>query len=117
MTLASEKLGIHSMKQRCFDFQISELLNALESGRDIILKNLHKNPILQQQLEGLCQSPPRLLINGELRFFKNVRVWTILPVDIQFASPVWNKARCNELNYSREDSFSNSQESIPAAPH
>ena len=87
----SGEMAIRSTKRRSLDFQASALLQALTSGRPVVLKNLHKNPTLQRQLEGLCQSPARLLINGELRFFNEALVMVATPRNTRLSSPVWNK--------------------------
>ena len=66
-------LRIKSLKQRQFTLHESSLLHALVTGQPVIIRNLHKNPRLQQQLETLLQEPPCLIINGCRRMFPGRR--------------------------------------------
>ncbi len=86
------EISISSLKRRRVAFNASGLIQALDRGEPIVLRNIHKNPVLQRQLEGLCLEPPRLLINGKIKRFINASVVAILPPEAGLSSPVWQKA-------------------------
>ncbi len=86
-------LQVQSFARREFEAGSTPLVEALEKGMPVVLKNLHKNPAIQQNLESLLSTPPFLLINGTRKEFHNARIVVLQPETGTFTSPVWKSLK------------------------
>lgn len=107
-------LRVKSLKQRQFTLHETSLLKALAAGQPVIIRNLHKNPRLQQQLETLLQEPPSLIVNGCRRTFPEAKVHVVQPKDRQFKSPVWRALKRPSGNQSFDHPGLNHQSFDPS---
>ncbi len=82
-------LKVRSFARREFGVASTSLIEALEKGVPVVLRNLHKNHAIQQNLESLLSDPPFLLINGERKEFPAARLIVLQPENGTFTSPVW----------------------------
>ena len=85
------QMDIASTQDRRFKITQYEFLNALETGRPVVLRNLEQNAAIQQQLESLLLPTPELLVNGRKREFANARIFVMVPEGAMFESPLWER--------------------------
>ena len=90
-------LTVDSLQSRQFSTRKTALIEALQSGTPVVLRNLHKNPVLQRQLEGLLQKPCQLLINGQRQEFPHAKVCIVKPSGTTFCSPVWDSIQTESM--------------------
>ncbi len=86
-------LQVRSFARREFGVASTSLIEALEKGMPVVLRNLHKNHAIQQNLESLLSDPPFLLINGERKEFPAARLIVLQPENGTFTSPVWKRLK------------------------
>ena len=93
--LEASQIGINfqvrSFNQRQFEIMTSGLINAMSHGQPVLLRNLHKNSLLQKQLETLLQNSPGLVVGGQLLRFPRASVTVLVPENDRFASLTWQE--------------------------
>lgn len=82
---------VRSFNQRQFEVMTSGLITAMRRGQPVLLRNLHKNALLQKQLETLLQYPPGLVAGGQLLRFPKASVTVLLPENDRLASSAWQE--------------------------
>ncbi|MTI11707.1 hypothetical protein, partial [Sansalvadorimonas verongulae] len=87
-----DDLHVRSERTPHFGRNVTQLQQALQQGREVVILGLEKNPVLQQALESLCCHPPSVMVNGSLLKYPKARLCLLWPQSKHCISLPWREA-------------------------